>query len=417
MIRRPPRSTLFPYTTLFRSFLLIIFVYWLVDINKTREGVKNNRIKHFVGRGLRYLGNVIVVFVIGFLVVYPFYFLATANYPPEKQLADTEFILGSFAGGPPAEGESCSGMRCLAELNIWAADKPIVRPYAQYMLGVLMVIQRSAGGNTAFFLGKVSSKGSPLYFPVAYSLKEPLPVLIFIGTALLFGMYRIGRALAKRKTNFTEYFGTHLGEFSMLLFTLIYAGWSIQSPLNIGVRHLMPIMPFMYILATSSVKKWTYSNTIKRQIKIVFVSILLAWFAVDVVVAYPFYLSYFNEFVGTQNGWEYITDSNYDWGQDLKRLETYVDENNIDKIAVDYFGAGSPSYYLGDRAEGWYSAKGSPLESGIKWLAVSVNQLQGAIAPKAGGFERKAEDEYRWLPNPQQPYARAGTSIFIYKLH
>src|SRR2546422_7095567 len=29
MIRRPPRSTLFPYTTLFRSLLIVLLVIWL----------------------------------------------------------------------------------------------------------------------------------------------------------------------------------------------------------------------------------------------------------------------------------------------------------------------------------------------------------------------------------------------------
>src|SRR5689334_24592209 len=32
MIPRPPRSTLFPYTTLFRSLLLVVIVFVVVDI-------------------------------------------------------------------------------------------------------------------------------------------------------------------------------------------------------------------------------------------------------------------------------------------------------------------------------------------------------------------------------------------------
>src|SRR5690554_7059184 len=35
MIRRPPRSTLFPYTTLFRSILEKIFDYLIVDTTET----------------------------------------------------------------------------------------------------------------------------------------------------------------------------------------------------------------------------------------------------------------------------------------------------------------------------------------------------------------------------------------------
>ena len=162
--------------------------------------------------------------------------------------------------------------------------------------------------------------------------------------------------------------------------------------------------------------KKSISPRLDRKIKVGFVSVLTLWFLADVALAYPYYLSYYNEFVGTKNGWKYITDSNYDWGQDLKRLETYVETNNIDKIAVDYFGAGNPQYYMQGIAENWNSAKGNPLESNIEWLAVSVNQLQGAVSPNTGTFYRAPEDEYQWLKNPHDPYAVAGTSIFIYKL-
>jgi len=397
-------------------FLIVIFIYWLVNSKKHWTSIEGNKLWHVIIKGLKLLRSLTYIFIIGFIVLLPFYMLVTTNYPPERQLSDTEFILSSFAEGPPLEGEACNFKRCFAELDIWAADKPVARAYGHYFLGILMVLQRSAGGNTAYFLGKVSNLGSRLYFPAVYSMKEPLPILLLISLGSLFGLYKVGSAIAKKRNNFTEYFGTHLAEFTMLLFISIYAAWSINSPLNIGVRHLMPIMPFMYILTVTSVKKWVQSGMFKKQIKLGVVYALTAWFAVDVALAYPFYLSYFNEFVGTDNGWQQVTDSNYDWGQDLKRLATYVDENNIDVIAIDYFGAGSPEYYMGNKAIRWWSAKGSPTEDGIKWFAVSINNLQGSIAPKIETLNRPERDEYSWLENPYEPTAVAGTSLFIYKL-
>jgi len=401
-------------------FLLLIFVYWLVEIARTKGQIKTGRFKHFVGLGFKYLGKTLLIFIIGALLLYPFYFAATISYPPAKQLSDTQFILSTFADGQVAEGEPCyvnNPKRCAAELNIWMADKPFIRPVGHYYLGILMVLQRSAGGNTAFFLGDVTNLGSKLYFPAAYTLKEPLPLLILVLMGLLFGTYRVGKTLfAKKRHKFVNYFSTHIAEFSMLVFIGIYAWWSINSPLNIGVRHLMPILPLMYILATQSVKKWTQSNFFKKKLKVGLVAVLTLWFFADVALAYPFYLSYYNEFVGTENGWRYITDSNYDWGQDLLRLRDYVNENDIDRIAVAYFGAGNPQYYMPGVADNWWSAKGNPLESDIEWLAVSVNQIQGAVNPNVGTFHRPPEDEFQWLQNPHDPHAVAGTSIFIYKL-
>src|SRR3712207_8349579 len=38
MIRRPPRSTLFPYTTLFRS-ILVLTLYFLSSLEKTKSAI------------------------------------------------------------------------------------------------------------------------------------------------------------------------------------------------------------------------------------------------------------------------------------------------------------------------------------------------------------------------------------------
>ena len=66
------------------------------------------------------------------------------------------------------------------------AGNKILRPIAEYALGVLMVMQRIVGGNTAYFLGEVSSAGWWYYFPVVFLMKEPLPSLLLIAVAALF---------------------------------------------------------------------------------------------------------------------------------------------------------------------------------------------------------------------------------------
>src|SRR5437667_6014860 len=54
MIRRPPRSTLFPYTTLFRSLFFLWWVgmvvfshYELLKTHHRSSGLKQNQIKYF----------------------------------------------------------------------------------------------------------------------------------------------------------------------------------------------------------------------------------------------------------------------------------------------------------------------------------------------------------------------------------
>ncbi len=138
------------------------------------------------------------------------------------------------------------------------------------------------------------------------------------------------------------------------------------------------------------------------------------------MLVYPHFLSYFNQFAGGINdGYHYAVDSNYDWGQDLKRLAKWTNDNDIKKIGVDYFGGGNPKYYLGDKVEYWQSAKNNPKYESIEWLAISVNTLQNAFGKLHPGQSRNPEDEYQWLKeikNPYQPDFKAGKSIFIYKL-
>ena len=431
--------------------LIIFFFAWTVLRDWKTTGVEA-RFKRFSLRAWHHLRSVVIIFAVGYaVVVYPVYFLFTLDYPIQKQSTDTEFILASFAGGPTPAGQICKPARCLADLDVWMSKNTLARPFGEYFLGVLMVFQRSAGGNTSYFLGEVSSAGSPAYFPVVYLLKETLPTIIIILTGFLLAALAAARRFRNGiagavKHFFTDYLENNFAGFSMLIFVILYWAYSIRSPLNIGIRHLIPVFPFIYILAVSAWKKWFYADlksgldsffekiivSLKSIgtlfLKFAFLAVLLFWFFLETAGGAPYFLSYFNEIGGrVYGGYRFVADSNYDWGQDLLRLQNFVGEHpEIDKIAVDYFGGGNPKYYLGNKEVDWQSSKGNPADKGIRWLAVSINTLQGAIQPLAPGQNRNPEDEYGWLtsirrPEPglggvPMPNFRAGPSIFIYKL-
>lgn len=376
------------------------------------------------GEFKKYFLSLFGIFLIGYLLVFAVYGVLNFNEPLARQMSDAQFILGSFK------------FHWLAELAVNLAGSKIFHSCAQYFLGFLMVLQRSAGGNTAYFLGKISGTGWWYYFPVVFFFKEPLPSLLLILSALLFAFYNFfrnchfhfpnfkfqsfGYKFRNLYSQFQNYLGLHLSEFSMLFFIIFYWDYSMFSPLNIGVRHILPTIPFIYILATTALKNLVNSSWGHRGLKMTLIFILVFWYLGEALWAFPFELSYFNQLAGgVKNGYLKVTDSNYDWGQDLKRLTDFVEEKNIDKIAVDYFGGGDTKYYLGEKVENWQSAQGNPKNAGIEWLAISINNLQGALAEPTPGFSKKPEDEYRWLKNsrnPLEPDFRAGSSIFIYHL-
>jgi hypothetical protein len=71
------------------------------------------------------------------------------------------------------------------------------------------------------------------------------------------------------------------------------------------------------------------------------------------VIAYPSYLSYFNELVPKRKADQYLIDSNLDWGQDLRRLAVWRKEHGIQSITVDYFGGGDVQYEMGPGTRQW----------------------------------------------------------------
>ncbi|MCR4260758.1 MAG: glycosyltransferase family 39 protein [Candidatus Colwellbacteria bacterium] len=395
--------TKFSALILVGHMLIMVVIYALLRFNKDKHEIKHAFVLVFT-----YLRRLFIIFAIGALVIYPLYALASINNPPERQLSDTTTIIGTNFENPP--------LSYLADATIWLSDKPILRPYAQYLLGVLMVFKRSSESNTLYFMGDVDTVGGPGYFPTIYALKETLPMLILVGLGIIFAIFAAIKALFRRTPTISEYLNTNLDEFSAMLFVSIYVLYSIISPLNIGLRHLIPILPLIYILATGVLRKHAQKDEYKKQLKSAMVVFLFIWQGAIALTAFPNYLPYFNDFVGTDNGWRYATDSNYDWGQDLKRLVTFVKENNIQKIGIHNFGGGSPQYYMGDKAIPWYPAFGNPIENGIEWMAISVNELQNATAPTAPGFIRDIEKEYRWLDNPTSPDFIVGKSIFVYRL-
>ncbi len=356
------------------------------------------------------LAQSIAVFIIGFiLIVWPVYYFHTYNYPIERQQRDTTQLLSSY------------GNRTFADPVVWASGKPVIRAAAQYGLGLLMVNQRAVGGNTTYFLGEVSRFGWHKYFPIVYFIKEPLAWWGLVLITLLAISTQV-KSLKLKVKSAGDWIRNHFDEFAMLLWLLIYWGVSINSTLNIGVRHLLPTFPFTIILVSGQISK--IGQRAKEQGKkliIIYnlsIIILLGWFVYENLRVFPYYLTYFNQTVGgPSGGYKYVVDSNVDWGQDLVRFSNWVKENNIPKIEFDYFGWADPSYYLKERYLWLNSSKYTDANDfrarnqSNGWLAISATFLQGSQGPE----DMPNKVNYLWL-NSYQPLTVIGNSIFVYRI-
>ncbi len=382
--------TKFSLALLIPYFIFLTVVWGLVNY------------KSFCLSLIKPLAGLFLIGLIALAIIGPVYLYHTWNYPPEKQHQDTQLILDSF------------GKRWMADPIIWTSDKPVIRAYGEFFLGLLMVIQRATGGNTTYFLGEISRTGWLHYFPVLFLVKIPLAFLFLAAFSLLYSIYqgiarmknsRLGGKLINCvKNNFTE--------FALLSFFALYWVTTLRSNLNIGVRHILPTIPILYVLIGGQISQAVKN---KRSLWRPLIFLTFIWYALGTVQSYPHFLAYFNQSVGgPSHGYKYVTDSNLDWGQDLKRLERFVQENNIEKIYVDYFGGDSVSYRLGDKFRPWWGDRDPNELPPDSWLAISATLLQGGRGEPVPGYNKKT-GYYDWL-NQYEPVKVIGHSIFVYHI-
>ena len=377
----------------FFGFITIVYALLFSDIKKRFFSVK------------KYIGKSFLIGLIGLIIViWPVYFYHTFNFPHSQQIRDTEFLM-----------KTSSIPKFLQDFDIFLAKNSILRPIGHYLLGVLLAINRSATGNTTFFLGKISAEGWKSYFPLVYLIKEPLAFHVLTIISLIYLAFLIKKNFVKNTLeNLKNWIKNHFSEFTLLTFLVVYWFTSLNAKLNIGVRHLLPVFPFTFILVSYMINLILKPPYLK--IKYAIFSIFLLWQIISVVSVYPHFLAYFNELVGgPQNGYLYVVDSNLDWGQDLKRLKKWLEENKVDRIYLDYFGGGNPEYYLKEKFLPWWgNKKPEELPKG-SFLAISASQLQGGRGIPVKGYDGPS-GYYNWLNN-YKPIAIIGHSIFVYLIY
>lgn len=379
------------------------------------SGIKNPWLKKLYVYGVCYAAMMLAMLGL----VWLFYVPHVWNFPAEKQI---ELIKTSLPDDRIA---------VVRDGLVSMSGSKFFQPLAQYLLGVAMVFARVAGGNTTYFLGEVSNQSFKWYFPVSYFLKEQIPFLLLLSLSLVLSAVKLARL---KLGQYLNRFGQLLQKTPLkpvyLLFIVYYAGISIAGNLNLGIRHLFPVLPLIYILVADRAAEFfsVFKTFLGRRFAAGLLGLLVFWYALTPLLVFPNYLSYHNEFIGGgPNAYLYFTDSNVDWGQDLKRLADWTKQHpEITKLKVDYFGGGEPKYYFCNRKyddlgqlikkssgydcansvyQEWHSNNG-PTKG---WIAVSVTFLQNA----RWYAQRYGEQDYDWLRD-RTPYAKIGNSIFVY---
>ncbi len=270
---------------------------------------------------------------------------------------------------------------------------PITRAIGHYLLGVVLVFVRVAGGNATYIMGHVSDKSISWFFPVAWLIKTPISIIILLFWSIL-------SALILRSKHKEDAWLNWL----ILTPVVVYWAFTLKGSLNIGIRHLMPTVPFVILFIGKQFKRHISQSRITIQGYIALA--LTAIMVIETISCFPQYISYFNFLVRRGDRYKYLVDSSLDWGQDLYRLKKYIDENDIDTIKVDYFGGSVPPYFIPESTE-WHSSYGPA----TGYFAVSATYFQSSklYGPMEGKWD------YEWLEQ-FKPEAIIGGSILVYNI-
>ena len=254
----------------------------------------------------------------------------------------TVFLIGILVY--PRRWPVLLGLLGIAGLTLWALYRfevgcipgtGILCPASSHAIPFLRLRRHMTDGHPAFLLGENRMHGWWYYFPVAFALKTPLPTLLFLVVALLL-------LLSLRPWRFTNIAQGLRTWGPIILFPLTYGISTLFSPLNIGYRHLLPVLPFLFVLVGCTLCTTHHASRFTFHASRFTYYALLAWLALGTLRVAPHYLAYFNELAGgPDHGWRYLADSNTDWGQGYKDLARFQQEHGMGKV---YLSAFLPTY-------------------------------------------------------------------------
>ena len=210
-------------------------------------------------------------------------------------------------------------LHALAESPIGLVPCPLP---AEYILGFEDQYREASGKFQVYLLGHLTTEGWWYYYPLALLFKLPLMFYILLG--ILVG------ALILRKLPLSV-----LLIACLIVPVVAIVAFIIFTNIDIGVRYLLFLIPFACVAIAHLARP-----PLVRSRKIL-LGFCLTVYAGSVLLYHPHYIAYFSEICGgSARGHRFLADSNLDWGQDLLRLRSFMQEKNIPSVAISHFGLG-----------------------------------------------------------------------------
>ena len=278
------------------------------------------------------------------------------------------------------------------------------QPAHPFVTGLAQLLHKSqSAGHKSYLLGQYSQTGWWYYFPVVFAVKTPLGLLALLAIGLAGLAWRPPKEWGGRSPFVVRPTPRPceipMPWLAMAVPAAVFFALSMMNAVNIGLRHILPVYPMLCVLAPALVLRLPRGTAIA--------TVCAGVLVIESVAISPNYLAFFNAAAGgPKAGPRYLLDSNIDWGQDVKKLRSWLRARHIDSVCMFYFGNtgvefyGIPMKYL---PRTWETAEQENLDC---VAAISVTNLYDLYVPRGS---------YAWL-RQKEPDARIGWSIYVYDL-
>jgi len=286
-------------------------------------------------------------------------------------------------------------------LAIVRALAPLLPPY--FIFGFLATLAHDAGDHHVFLYGMYSTKGWWYYFPAAFALKTTLPFLLLTLVSIAWAVRETIRGRLK---------------FVMLLApVVIYMLIAMLTSINIGIRHFLAAFPFLFIMGGALIDHLLGKR--HRRATLAIIAALFAWMTFAAIRAYPHYIPYMNELAAGRQHWQYLSDSNVEWGDDAGALAQYLEKRGERSVRAAFLGGSVLLPLYGVEYVDLRAPPGTPLPE-TRYVALGASFLNGTTVPgwsEGSGRETKEQQRnyfaaYREL----EPEAVFGDTIYLYRV-
>lgn len=289
---------------------------------------------------------------------------------------------------------------------VWASVRvlKLLLP-TDFVMGVYWQINHSRDGHPAGFLGMYAQHGWWYYFPVAFGLKTTIAFLVLSVCSLIWGSWR---AIHKRQR--------------WLLLLLVpfaaYTALMIMTPINIGVRYYLPAYLFLIILSGGLLDELFRSDPTQRVFRFsgAVAAVTLSCMGLETWRAYPNYMSYLNPLASSRPHWWYLSDSNVEWGDDVKELAFYLRGRGETRVRAVLLGGFATLGFYGVNYEDAVSPASTPPS---RYIAIGASFLNGSTVPPYEVQGKRVSEEQRVNTfaayRDRVPEAVIGNSIYLYR--